>query len=157
MSNVSDLLYDTEARNAMIRGVSFLSKAVEVTLGPKGKNVAIFSDGKLPHLTKDGVTVANAINLRNQFENLGAQLVKEAAQRSAEVAGDGTTTSTVIANKILVDGSRLLSTGLDPREFVEGINAACSDVIANLEHTRLEVKNSEDLMWRQSLLAVIKK
>ena len=101
MSNfISDALYDSEARDKMIVGVDVLANAVKLTLGPKGKNVAIFRPGTFPHLTKDGVSVANVINLRDPFENLGAQLVKEAAQRSAEVAGDGTTTSTVIAQRL---------------------------------------------------------
>ena len=146
MNSTSELLYDTEARSAMIKGVQFLARAVEVTLGPKGKNVALFKQGKLPHLTKDGVTVANAINLRDRFENLGVQLVKEAAQRSAEIAGDGTTTSTVIANKILSEGSQLLSTGLDPRDFVAGIQQAVSDVLENLEATKYEIGDSSDLI-----------
>lgn len=146
MNSTSELLYDTEARTAMIKGVQFLARAVEVTLGPKGKNVALFKQGKLPHLTKDGVTVANAINLKDRFENLGVQLVKEAAQRSAEIAGDGTTTSTVIANRILSEGSQLLSTGLDPRDFVTGIQQAVSDVLENLEVTKYEIGDSSDLI-----------
>ena len=80
-SNISDLLYDVDAREKMIRGVDVLADAVKLTLGPKGKNVAIFRPGNFPHLTKDGVSVASVINLRDPFENLGAQLVKEAAQR----------------------------------------------------------------------------
>ena len=142
----SNLLFGDEARSSMIRGVKKLSRAVKITLGPKGKNVAIYKEGKIPHLTKDGVTVANAINLVDPFENLGAQLVKEAAQRSAEVAGDGTTTSTVIASRILEDGSRLLSTGLDVREFVSGIESCASEIISELENSRIEIEGKDDLL-----------
>ncbi len=142
----SNILYDQDARSAMIRGVCQLADAVKVTLGPKGKNVAIFKEGNFPHLTKDGVTVANAISLKDPFENLGAQLVKEAAQRSAEVAGDGTTTSTVIAHRILVDGARMLTSGLDVREFISGINDATEEVVNNLEETRIEIEDKQDLL-----------
>ena len=142
----SDLLFDSDARSAMIRGVCQLAEAVSITLGPKGKNVAIYKEGRVPHLTKDGVTVANAINLSDPFENLGAQLVKEAAQRSAEVAGDGTTTSTVIAHKLLVDGARALSTGLDVRDFVSGIEHASSHVLEKLQDSCIEIDGKNDLL-----------
>ena len=144
-SNVSDLLYDAEARDKMIRGVDTLADAVRLTLGPKGKNVAIFRPGTFPHLTKDGVSVANVINLRDPFENLGAQLVKEAAQRSAEVAGDGTTTSTVIAQKLLHVGKKFADSGSDVRKFVSGIEQATSDVLDRLLETRVEVTTKEEL------------
>lgn len=145
MNNISSLLYNDDARSSMIAGVNFLADAVKITLGPRGRNVAIFKNGALPHLTKDGVTVANSINLKNQFENLGAQLVKEAAQRSAEAAGDGTTTSTVIAQKILNDGSRMLSTGADPRELVEGINYAANEVFSFLDESRIDIDGVADI------------
>ena len=130
MSNfISDALYDSDARDKMIVGVDVLANAVKLTLGPKGKNVAIFRPGTFPHLTKDGVSVANVINLRDPFENLGAQLVKEAAQRSAEVAGDGTTTSTVIAQRLLHEGRKYADSGSDIRQFVSGIENATKDVL----------------------------
>ena len=143
--NITDIKYGTEARSMMIKGVSKLADAVSITLGPKGKNVAIHSHGKLPHLTKDGVTVANVINFRDAFENLGAQLVKEAAQRSAEVAGDGTTTSTVLASYILSEGSKLVDGDKDVRDFVEGIEFASSKVLENLEKTKIEVDSKKDI------------
>ena len=130
--NITEVKYGTDARDSMVKGVCKLADAVSVTLGPKGKNVAIHSHGKLPHLTKDGVTVANVIAFSDPFENLGAQLVKEAAQRSAEVAGDGTTTSTVLANSILVEGSRLIGKDGDVRDFVSGIEYAATQVLKNL-------------------------
>ena len=142
----TDLKFSGEARSLIIDGVDTLSNAVKVTLGPKGKNVAIFRPGNVPHLTKDGVTVANAISLRDPFENLGCQIVKEAAQRSAEKAGDGTTTATVLAQSILHEGDRLISSGLDSRQICAGIDKAAVDVLSRLEETRLEIKEKQDLI-----------
>ena len=144
--DVTELKFSEDARSNIIRGVDILANAVKVTLGPKGKNVAIFRQGRTPHLTKDGVTVANAVSLRDSFENLGAQLVKEAAQRSAEVAGDGTTTATVIAQALLHEGSRLLLTDLDVRQVASGIEQAGQDVLASLTTTRVDIKGPEDLI-----------
>ena len=143
---VTDIKFSGEARTQIIKGVDTLSDAVKVTLGPKGKNVAIFHPGAAPQLTKDGVTVASAISLRDPFENLGAQIVKEASQRSAEIAGDGTTTATVLAQSILHEGDRLVASGLDPRQICAGIDAAGLDVLAQLEETRLGIKGKQDLI-----------
>lgn len=145
MRNVSDLKFQSDARNRIVEGVKKLSEAVSVTLGPKGKNVAIIREGERPHLTKDGVTVANAVNLRDSFENLGCQIVKEAAQRSADVAGDGTTTSTVLAASLLLEGHRLLETGHDPRLVVTGIEDACNEVLSVLDETCIELTTPEML------------
>ena len=145
MNNVSDILYDEDAREEMIAGVDMLADAVKLTLGPKGKNVAIFRQGNFPHLTKDGVTVASVINLKDPFKNLGAQLVKEAAQRSAEVAGDGTTTSTVLAQRLLHEGKKFADSGTDIRQFVKGIKDATTDVLEELEQTRVDVQSHRDL------------
>ena len=145
LNNKSDLRFQSDARNRIVKGVHQLSKAVSVTLGPKGKNVAIIKKGERPHLTKDGVTVANSINLEDPFENLGCQIVKEAAQRSADVAGDGTTTSTVIASYMLDEGHRLLETGYDARQVVAGIESGCSDVINALEESRLNLNTLDQL------------
>jgi len=146
MSEISTLKFHSEARTKMIEGVKKLSKAVSVTLGPKGKNVAIVKRGCRPHLTKDGVTVASAINLKDDFENLGCQIVKEAAQRSADVAGDGTTTATVLAAAMLEDGHRLLETGHDARSVVLGLEAACNDVLEELEKSRVKLEDHEQLI-----------
>ncbi len=145
MSEVSELSFQSEARKRIVEGVHQLSDAVSVTLGPKGKNVAIVRRGQRPHLTKDGVTVANAINLKDPFENLGCQVVKEAAQRSADVAGDGTTTSTVIASSLLDEGHCLLETGHDARQVVMGIEKACEDVLSALTDSRVDLDTQEQL------------
>lgn len=146
MSKTSELRFQSDARSRLVDGVHKLSDAVSVTLGPKGKNVAIIRDGQRPHLTKDGVTVANSINLKDPFENLGCQIVKEAAQRSAEVAGDGTTTSTVLASHLLDEGHRLLETGHDARQVVMGIESACNDVLHALSTTRIDLDTKEQLV-----------
>lgn len=145
MAEVSDLKFQKDARQLLAIGVHKLADAVAVTLGPKGKNVAIAKRGSRPHLTKDGVTVANSINLRDPFENLGCQIVKEAAQRSADVAGDGTTTSTVLAAGLLNEGNRLLETGHDARQVVQGIDAACRDILLELDATRVEIETEEQI------------
>tara|TARA_Y100000310_G_C20662416_1_gene805498 strand:+ start:130 stop:1758 length:1629 start_codon:yes stop_codon:yes gene_type:complete len=146
MSDTSTLVFHSDARSQMIEGVMQLSNAVSVTLGPKGKNVAIIKRGERPHLTKDGVTVANSINLKDAFQNLGCQIVKEAAQRSADVVGDGTTTATVLAASLLQDGHRLLETGNDARQVVMGMEAACHDVLEALEETRVDLDDHEQLI-----------
>ena len=144
--DVTDLKFDQDARAQIIKGVDTLADAVKVTLGPKGKNVAIFKQGQAPHLTKDGVTVANAISLKDSFKNLGAQLVKEAAQRSAEVAGDGTTTATVLAQALLHEGTKLLSNGLDVRQIVAGIDQASTDILKTLETLKVDIEGPDDLV-----------
>ena len=141
----ADILFQSDARAKIIEGVETLAKAVSVTLGPKGKNVAIAYPGQRPHLTKDGVTVANAINLKDPYKNLGCQIVKEAAQRSAEVAGDGTTTSTVLAASLLRDGHRLLETGHDSKEVIMGFETACMQVLSELEETKTELNEAHQL------------
>lgn len=153
MNSISDLKFERDAQEKILEGVNTLTNAVKVTLGPKGKNVAIFRGGAAPHLTKDGVTVANAISLSDPYENLGAQIVKEAAQRSAEVAGDGTTTATVLAQAILHESIRLVDAGLDTRQVCAGIESAACDVIKNLELTRLDIKSRQDLVSVASISA----
>ena len=145
MSEISELRFQSDARKRMVAGVHKLAAAVSVTLGPKGKNVAIIKRGQRPHLTKDGVTVANAINLSDPFENLGCQVVKEAAQRSADVAGDGTTTATVIAANLLDQGHSLLETGHDARQVVAGIELACNEVLEELEKSRVDLDTAGQL------------
>ena len=112
-----NLEFGDSAREKIQRGVNVLADAVKVTMGPRGQNVLIERDSGPPHLTKDGVTVAQAIDLRDRFENLGAQLVKEAAQRSAEIAGDGTTTSTVLAQFLYNEGLKMVAAGFEQAEI----------------------------------------
>ena len=153
MHQISELKFERDAQEKILEGVNRLASAVRVTLGPKGKNVAIFRKGAPPHLTKDGVTVANSINLRDAYENLGAQLVKEAAQRSAEVAGDGTTTSTVLAHSLLHEGLRATDSGHDTRQVCLGIEEAALDISNMLEETRVDINDRQDLISVASISA----
>ena len=133
----SNLKFDNDARERLISGVEKLAKAVKVTLGPMGRTVAICRPGEAPRITKDGVTVSNAITLQDVYENIGASLVKEAAQRSAEVAGDGTTTSTVLAHAIIQQGQKLISAGHSVNDVISGFRDAAETVKDELEKTRV--------------------
>jgi len=140
------IAFANDARDRIMKGVDILSDAVKVTLGPRGQNVVIERPGQAPHLTKDGVSVAQAINLRDRFENLGAQMVKEAAQRSAEIAGDGTTTSTVLAQSLYREGLRMTAAGFDPVEICRGINAASKSVSDNLLVMSTPISSDEEII-----------
>jgi chaperonin GroEL len=127
-----DIYYESRARAALLKGVNTLADTVKVTLGPRGRNVVLEKAFGLPIITKDGVTVAKDIELENAFENLGAQMVKEVASKTSEVAGDGTTTATVLAQAIFREGSRLVSAGHDPMEIQRGIEKAVVKVTEKL-------------------------
>src|SRR3954468_1783691 len=109
-----DIKFREEARQKIFKGVRTLSSAVKVTLGPKGRNVVIDKSYGSPHITKDGVTVAKEITMKDKFENMGAQLVREVASKTADIAGDGTTTATVLAQSILNEGMKAVAAGMNP-------------------------------------------
>src|SRR6187399_3738539 len=115
------LTYSDEARQKLLAGVSKLARAVKATLGPRGRNAVIDKGWGAPTITKDGVTVAEEIELTDKYENIGAKLVKEAASKTSDVAGDGTTTATVLAEAIFKDGLKAISSGADPMALVRGI------------------------------------
>src|SRR5881296_1661189 len=121
-----------DAREKMLRGVDILANAVKVTLGPKGRNVVLDKSFGAPRITKDGVTVAKEIELEDKFENMGAQMVKEVASKTSDVAGDGTTTATVLAQSIFREGSKLVVAGMNPMELKRGIDTAVSAIVAEL-------------------------
>jgi chaperonin GroEL len=133
------MIFDQEAREKLLLGVEKLANAVKITLGPMGKTVAICLDGQTPHLTKDGVTVANAISLPDAYENIGAALVREAAQRSAAVAGDGTTTATVLAYEIIKQGDKVVASGYPTTDILAGMRAASIVILEELEKTRVQI------------------
>ena len=135
----TDMIFDQDARERLLMGVEKLTNAVKITLGPMGKTVAICLDGQTPHLTKDGVTVANAISLADIYENIGAALVREAAQRSAAVAGDGTTTATVLAYEIIKHGDKLIAAGHPTIDVLAGMRAAADVILAELEKTCVQI------------------
>src|SRR5512136_2139871 len=127
------ILFDQVARDAILRGVNVLADAVKVTLGPKGRNVVIEKSFGSPTITKDGVTVAKEIELENRFENMGAQMVKEVASKTSDIAGDGTTTATVLAQAIYREGAKLVAAGHNPMEIKRGIDKAVQSVVAELK------------------------
>ncbi len=140
-----ELKYSEDARTLILNGVNALANAVKVTLGPKGRNVVIQKSFGAPHITKDGVTVAKEIELENNFENMGAQMVKEVAQKTNEDAGDGTTTATVLAQAIYKEGVKLVSAGHNPMDLKRGIDLAVTSVVAKLKEMSKEVKTSEEI------------
>ncbi|MBO4250183.1 MAG: chaperonin GroEL [Paludibacteraceae bacterium] len=139
-----DITYNTEAREALKRGVDQLADAVKVTLGPKGRNVIIDKKYGAPHITKDGVTVAKEIELKDAAENLGAQLVKEVASKTGDQAGDGTTTATVLAQAIVGVGLKNVTAGANPLDLKRGIDKAVSAVVAEIKKNAVVVGNDFD-------------
>ena len=129
------LFFDIEARNRMKKGVDILSNAVKVTLGPKGRNVVLEKKFGAPTITKDGVTVAKEIELEDPIENMGAQMIKEVASKTADIAGDGTTTATVLAQSIISEGLKMVAAGSNPMDLKRGIDKAVSKVV---EHLKVE-------------------
>ena len=137
--------FDTEARNSMLKGVDILANAVKVTLGPKGRNVVIDKSFGAPRITKDGVTVAKEVELEDKFENMGAQMVKEVASKTNDEAGDGTTTSTVLAQSIAKEGCKYVSAGMNPMDLKRGIDTAIEKVIEEIKNSSKKVKTSEEI------------
>src|SRR5687768_15214923 len=136
------IFFDIEARNRMKKGVDTLANAVKVTLGPKGRNVVIEKKFGAPQVTKDGVTVAKEIELEDPIENMGAQMVKEVASKTADIAGDGTTTATVLAQAIISEGLKNVAAGANPMDLKRGIDKAVSAVVAHLQSQSLAVGNN---------------
>ena len=140
-----DVKFDTSARDKMLKGVNTLANAVKVTLGPKGRNVVIEKSFGAPHMTKDGVTVAKEIELEDKFENMGAQMVKEVANRTNDEAGDGTTTATVLAQAIVKEGVKAVSAGMNPMDLKRGIDLATTKVVAHIKAAARKVENSDEI------------
>src|SRR5213595_1270384 len=140
-----EILFDVRAREAILKGVNTLADAVKVTLGPKGRNVVIEKSFGSPTITKDGVTVAKEIELENRFENMGAQMVKEVASKTSDVAGDGTTTATVLAQAIFREGSKLVAAGNNPMEIKRGIEKAVTAVVEELKKLSKPTKDHKEI------------
>jgi chaperonin GroEL len=140
-----DILFDVRAREAILRGVNVLADAVKVTLGPKGRNVVIEKSFGSPTVTKDGVTVAKEIELENRFENMGAQMVKEVASKTSDVAGDGTTTATVLAQSIFREGAKLVAAGHNPMDIKRGIDKAVAAIVAELKAMAKPTKDKKEI------------
>ncbi len=141
-----DMKFREDARNTMLKGVNTLANAVRVTLGPKGRNVVLGKKYGSPVITKDGVTVAKEIELKNNYENMGAQMVREVAVKTNDTAGDGTTTATVLAQAIFQQGVKNVAAGANPMSLQRGIQIATEAVVGELQRVSRKVKNKEDLM-----------
>jgi chaperonin GroEL len=143
--SAKDVKFGSEARELMLSGVNTLANAVKVTLGPKGRNVVIDKSFGAPAITKDGVTVAQDIELEGKFENMGAQMVKEVASKTSEIAGDGTTTATVLAQKIVSEGVKSVAAGMNPMDLKRGIDKATEVVVAALQKSSQPCKNNAEI------------
>src|SRR6476659_9880868 len=140
-----DLKFGADARDKLLRGVDILADAVQVTLGPKGRNVVIDKSYGAPRTTKDGVTVAKEIELADKFENMGAQMVREVASKTNDVAGDGTTTATVLARAIVREGAKAVAAGMNPMDLKRGIEIAVSAVVKDIEKRARKVGSSAEV------------
>jgi chaperonin GroEL len=140
-----EILYDTTARDRILAGLNALADAVKVTLGPKGRNVVIEKSFGAPTVTKDGVTVAKEIELENKFENMGAQMVREVASKTSDVAGDGTTTATVLAQAIYREGSKMVAAGHNPMELKRGIEKAVETIVEELKKLSKSTKDPKEI------------
>jgi chaperonin GroEL len=140
-----EVKFSTEARDKMLRGVNILANAVKVTLGPKGRNVVIEKSFGAPRITKDGVTVAKEIELEDKFENMGAQMLRTVASKTNDIAGDGTTTSTVLAQSIVNEGVKAVAAGMNPMDLKRGIDLAVTEVISNLASKAVKISNTSEV------------
>jgi chaperonin GroEL len=148
-----DVRFAGDAREKMLRGVDILANAVKVTLGPKGRNVVLDKSFGAPRITKDGVTVAKEIELEDKFENMGAQMVREVAQKTNDIAGDGTTTATVLAQAIVKEGAKSVAAGMNPMDLKRGIDIAVSAVVKDIEKRAKKVGSSAEVAQVGTLAA----
>src|SRR5246127_3269723 len=141
-----EVKFSGDARDRMLRGVEVLANAVKVTLGPKGRNVVLAKSYGAPRITKDGVTVAKEIELEDKFENMGAQMVREVACRTSDLAGDGTTTATVLAHAIVREGAKAVAAGMNPMDLKRGVvDLAVEAVVADLQKNSKNVTSNEEI------------
>ena len=140
-----DVKFGRDARERILKGVNTLADAVKVTLGPKGRNVVLDKSFGAPRITKDGVSVAKEIELKDKFENMGAQMLREVASKTNDVAGDGTTTATVLAQAIVKEGMKSVSAGMNPMDLKRGIDQAVLAVVADLKKRSKDVKGTEEI------------
>src|ERR1700680_2915114 len=140
-----EVRFQTDARDRMLRGIDILAHAVRVTLGPKGRNVVLDKSYGAPRITKDGVTVAKEIELADKFENMGAQMIREVAQKTSDQAGDGTTTATVLAHAIVREGVKAVAAGLNPMDLRRGIEKAVEAVVEDLKKRSKKVSTNEEI------------
>ena len=143
--SAKEVKFSVDARDSMLRGIDTLAHAVRVTLGPKGRNVVLDKSYGAPRITKDGVTVAKEIELDDKFENMGAQMVREVASKTSDIAGDGTTTATVLAHAIVREGAKAVAAGLNPMDLKRGIDLAVEAVVVDLQKNSKKVTSNEEI------------
>ena len=143
--SAKELKFGVDARDRMLRGVDILANAVRVTLGPKGRNVVLDKSFGAPRITKDGVAVAKEIELDDKFENMGAQMVREVASKSADAAGDGTTTATVLAAAIVKEGCKAVAAGMNPMDLKRGVDKAVEAIVADLKANSKQVTSNDEI------------
>ena len=143
--SAKEVRFSVDARDRMLRGIDTLAHAVRVTLGPKGRNVVLDKSYGAPRITKDGVTVAKEIELDDKFENMGAQMVREAASKTSDLAGDGTTTATVLAHAIVKEGAKAVAAGMNPMDLKRGVDLAVESVVADLQKNAKKVTSNEEI------------
>src|SRR5689334_24880569 len=148
-----DVRFGENVRNRMVSGVNVLANAVKITLGPKGRNVVLERSFGAPTITKDGVSVAKEIELKDRFENMGAQMVKEVASKTSDVAGDGTTTATVLAQSIIAEGMKYVAAGMNPMDLKRGIDKAVIAVVEELKKISKPCKDSKEIAQVGSISA----
>src|SRR5271165_6570085 len=143
--SAKEVKFGVDARDKMLRGVDILNNAVKVTLGPKGRNVVLDKSFGAPRITKDGVTVAKEIELEDKFENMGAQMVREVASKTSDIAGDGTTTATVLAAAIVKEGAKAVAAGMNPMDLKRGIDLAVETVVEELKKNSKKVTSNDEI------------
>src|SRR5918911_837892 len=152
-----DVKFSRDARERIMRGVDILADAVKVTLGPKGRNVVLDKSFGSPRITKDGVTVAKEIELKDKFENMGAQMLREVASKTNDLAGDGTTTATVLAQSIVREGMKSVAAGMNPMDLKRGIDIAVGKVVEDLKKRSKDVAGSSEIAQVGSIAAKVGK
>src|ERR1700743_329652 len=140
-----EVRFSDDARQRMFKGVNVLANAVKATLGPKGRNAVLEKSFGAPTITKDGVSVAKEIELKDKFENMGAQMVKEVASKTSDIAGDGTTTATVLAQAIVKEGMKFVAAGMNPMDLKRGIDKAVESVVAELKKLSKPTTSSKEI------------
>src|SRR5438876_9316488 len=143
--SAKEVRFSGDARERMLRGVDILANTVKVTLGPKGRNVVIDKSFGPPRITKDGVTVAKEIELSDKFENMGAQMVKEVASKTSTIAGDGTTTATVLAHAIVREGIKAVAAGMNPMDLKRGVDMAVTAVVKDIQKRSKKVPTNDEI------------
>src|SRR5215217_720575 len=143
--SAKEVKFSVDARDRMLHGIDTLAHAVRVTLGPKGRNVILDKSFGAPRTTKDGVTVAKEIELEDKFENMGAQMVREVASKTSDMAGDGTTTATVLAHAIVREGAKAVAAGMNPMDLRRGVEMAVATVIEDLKKRTKKIKSSDEI------------